>query len=334
MSSSFQSILHDLHQGHYAPVYLFDGEEPFFIDQLTDYIEEHALDEAGKAFDQVILYGRDVDGLMVVDEIKRYPMVGQRRVVIVKEAQQLTKVEALEDYVKNPLETNILVLAYKYKKMDGKKAVTKYIRKHHVYLESKRLYENQIPSWIDSLMRSQGYHVDMKAAALLTEFVGNDLSRLNNELNKLMLVIPPSSNITPADIERNIGISKDFNNFELINALAHKDVLKANRIIKYFGESPKDHPPMVMTSVLFGYFSKVMLVHTLKDKSSRNIASKLRINPFFARDYLAGANTYSLNKLVRIIGYLREFDLRTKGVDNVNTSSYDLMRELVFKILH
>lgn len=334
MASTYQTILRDLHQGNFAPVYLFDGDEPFFIDQLTDYIEEHALDEAGKAFDQVVLYGRDVDGMTVADEIKRYPMMGERRVVIVKEAQQLQKVEALEEYVKQPLESNILVLAYKYKKMDGKKAVTKYIRKNHVYMLSKRLYENQIPDWIDNHLRTLGYHINLKAAALLAEFVGNDLSRLNNELQKLMLVIPPSSNITPDEIERNIGVSKEFNNFELLNALAHKDVLKANRIIKYFGDSPKDHPPVVMTSVLFGYFSKLMLIHTLSDKSSRNIASVLRINPFFAKDYLAGIKSYNLNKLTRIIGYLREFDLRIKGVDNVNTSHYDLMRELVFKILH
>jgi DNA polymerase-3 subunit delta len=334
LASSFQTILRDLHQGKFAPVYLFDGEEPFFIDQLTDYIEEHALEEAGKAFDQIILYGRDVDGMTVVDEIKRYPMMGQRRVVIVKEAQQLRRIEALEEYIKKPLESNILVLAFKYKKMDGKKAVTKYIRKNHVYMESKRMYENQMPGWIDDHMRTLGYHIDLKAAALLTEFVGNDLSRLNNELQKLMLVIPPSRNITPDDIERNIGVSKDYNNFELLNALAHKDVLKANRIIKYFGDSPKDHPPMVMTSVLFGYFSKLMLVHTLPDKSARSIATALRINPFFARDYLTGMSNYGMNKLVRIIGYLREFDLRTKGVDNVNTSNYDLMRELIFKILH
>ena len=334
MASTVQSILHDLHNGHYAPVYLFDGEEPFFIDQLTDFIEEHVLDEAGKAFDQVVLYGLNTDVNLVIDEIKRFPMMGERRVVIVKEAQQLKNIEELFDYVKNPLQQNILVLAHKYKKMDGKKAFTKYLRQHAVYFESKKLYDNQVAGWIDEHMKNQGYHISMKAAALLAEFVGSDLSRLNNELEKLRLVIPATSNITPEDIERNIGISKDYNNFELVSALAHKDVLKANRIIKYFSDNPKDNPLVFTMSVLYGFFTKVMLVHTAKSSDSRVLASVLKVNPFFVKDYQTGARNYPMSKLVKIIHYLREADVRSKGVENVNTTDYDLMRELLFKILH
>lgn len=332
--SSFQSILTDLKKGQYAPIYLFEGEEPFFIDELTDYIEEHALDEAGKAFDQVVLYGRESDGMQVVDEAKRFPMLGERRVIIVKEAQDLKQMDALLGYVKQPMPNNILVLAHKYKKLDGKTTIAKQLRQHSVNFESKKLYDNQIPAWIEEHLKTYGYHITPKAAALLAEFVGADLSRLSNELQKLTLVVPPSSNITPEDIERNIGISKDYNNFELVNALAYKDVLKANKIIKYFGDNPKDHPGVVLTAVLYNYFSKVMVAHYTTDKSTRGLAVALKINPFFAKDYMVGMQNYNMNKLIKIIGYLREFDTRGKGVNNVSTSSYDLMRELVFKILH
>jgi DNA polymerase-3 subunit delta len=334
MANTFQSILHDLRAGRFAPIYLFDGEEPYFIDQLTHYIEEHALDEAGKAFDQVVLYGKETDVLVVVDEIKRFPMIGDRRVVIVKEAQQLKKIEDLLGYVKNPLQQNILVLAHSHKKMDGKKAITKYLRQHAVYFESKKLYDNQVPGWIEEHFKSFGYHIGLKAAALLAEYVGSDLSRLHNEIEKLRIVIPASSEITPEDIERNIGISKDYNNFELVAALAHKDILKANKIIKYFDENPKEHPIMATISVLYNYFTKVMLVHVANTNDSGRLATILRVHPFFVKDYQIGARNYTLNKLVRIIHYLREADMRSKGVNNTSTSTYDLLRELLFKILH
>lgn len=334
MSATYQSILNDLKKGHYAPIYLFEGEEPFFIDQLTDYIEEHALDEAGKAFDQVVLYGRESDGMQVVDEAKRFPMLGNRRVIIVKEAQDLKQIDALLGYAKQPVPGNILVIAHKYKKLDGKTSLAKYLKQHAVYLESKKLYDNQIPGWIEEHLKTYSYHITPIAAALLAEFVGSDLSRLNNELQKLTLVVPPSSNITPEDIEVNIGISKDYNNFELVNALAQKDVLRANKIIKYFGDNPKDHPGLVLAAVLYNYFSKVIVAHYAKDKSPWALAVTLKVNPFFVKDYLAGMQHYNMNKLIRIIGYLREFDTRIKGVNNVSTSEYDLMRELVFKILH
>ena len=334
LSHTFQSILHDLHSNKFAPVYLFDGEEPFFIDELTNYIEEHALDEAGKAFDQVVMYGRDVDYMAVIDEAKRYPMMGERRVIIVKEAQNIKNPDLLLSYIQNPMPNNILVIAHKYKKMDGKKAVTKYLRKHHVYLESKKLYDSQIPGWIQEHLKAQGYHIGHKAAALLAEFVGSDLSRLNNEIGKLMLVIPKSQNITPQDIEKNIGISKDYNNFELVSALAHKDVLKANKIAKFFSQDPKNHPPVLTTAAVYYYFSRLLLAHTAKDKSSQSLARLLRVNPYFLGDYTTGMRHYPLRKVIRIISYLREYDMRSKGVDNVSTSNYDLLRELIFKITH
>lgn len=334
MSATYQSILHDLRSGHYAPLYLFDGEEPFFIDQLTDFIEENVLDEAGKAFDQVVLYGRDTDVLQVVDEAKRFPMMGDRRVVIVKEAQQLKKIEVLLDYVKNPQPQNMLVLVHKYKKMDGKKAITKLLRKQAVYLESKKLYDSQIPGWIDDHLKSMGYHINPKAAALLAEHVGSDLSRLNNEIEKLRVVIPASSNITSEQIEQNIGISKDYNNFELVSALAHKDVLKVNRIIKYFSQNSKNNPLVVTMSLLYSFFTKVMLVHAAQTNDPRKLASVLRVNPYFVKDYQLGARNYPMAKLAKIIHYLRQADVGSKGVQNVSTSDYDLMREMMFKILH
>ncbi len=334
MASTYQSILHDLHNGRYAPVYLFDGEEDFFIDELTDYIEEHSLDEAGKAFDLVILYGKDVDGMLVVDEAKRFAMMGNRRVIIVKEAQQLKNIEALLDYIKNPVPNNILVLAHKHKKMDGKKTITKQLRQKHVYLESKKLYDNQIPPWITNHLKAFGYHIEPKAALMLAEFVGSNLSRLNNELKKLMLVVSKSSNITPDDIEKNIGVSKDYNNFEFISALAHKDVLKANKIVKYFSQNPKKNPVVVTNSLMYSYFSKMLIVHATPDKNEYNLAKALGTSTYGVRDHVVGMRHYSLNKTVRIIGYLAELDVKSKGVDNVSTNEYDLLRECVFKILH
>ncbi len=334
MAHTFQSIMHDVHNGKYAPVYLLEGDESFFIDQIADYIEEHALDEAGKAFDLVVVYGSDTDDGRVVEEAKRYPMIGKRRVIIVKEAQNLRSFDALTAYVKNPVADNVLVIAHKNKKIDGRSPFPKYVKQHHVYLECKKLYDNQIAPWVESHLRAQGYHIEPKAAALLAEFVGTDLSRLNNELEKLAILIPKSHNITAADVEQNIGISKDYNNFELISALAHKDVLKANRIAKYFSQNPRNNPLVVTTSVLYNYFSKLLLAHATKDKSPQSLAVELKVNPFFTKDYTVGLKNYSLNKTIRIIGYLRELDTRSKGIGNVSTKDYDLLREFIFKTTH
>lgn len=324
----------DLHHGKYAPVYLFDGEESYYIDVLTDYIEEHALDESGKAFDQVVLYGKDVDIKIVRDEINRYPMLGDRRVVILKEAQNIKDYEPLLPYLKEPIPGNVLVIAHKYKKMDGKRAVTKYLRTHHVYVESKPIYDNQLPEWIDDYTKTKGRHIDPKAAILMAEFVGTDLSRLSNELDKLMQLVPARANITPDDVEKNIGISKEYNNFELIDALARKDVLKANKIIKYFAQNPKANPPVVTTTVLYSFFSRLLIAHNVTEKTPQAMAAALKMAPFQTRNHLIAIKNYSIQKNARIIGYLREFDMRLKGMNNVNTTDYDLLRELVFKILH
>lgn len=334
MAYTYQSILQDLQNSKFAPVYLFDGDESFFIDQLVDYIEEHALDEAGKAFDLVVLYGRDVDYRMVVDEAKRFAMMGNRRVIIVKEAQNIRNTDPLFEYVKNPMPDNILVIAHKYKKMDGKKAVTKYIRQNHVYLESKKLYENQLPQWIENHVKAIGYHIGHKASALLAEFVGNDLNRLNNELEKLFLAIPKTQNISPEDIEQNIGISKDYNNFELVSALAHRNVLKANKIVLFFSQNQKNHPAPLTSGLLYNYFSRLLIAHAAKDKSQASLARLLKVSPYFVKDYITGLRHYPINKVARIIGYIREFDMRSKGVNNVSTSEHDLLRELIFKITH
>lgn len=334
MSATYQSILQDLQHGKYAPIYLLDGEEPFFIDQISDFIEAHALDEAGKAFDQVVLYGREVSVATVLDEAKRYPMIGNRRVVIVKEAQLLKNLDEILPYAKNPMPNNVLVLAHKYKKMDGKKAVTKYLRQHFTYFESKKLYDNQISGWVENHVRGLGRKIEPKAAVLLAEFVGTDLSRLHNELEKLLFIVPISESISAQHIETNIGISKDYNNFELINALASKDVLKANKIIKYFGDNPKASPATVMTALLYTFFSKLLIAQTCQDRSPQGLASALKVNPYFTKDYSGALRHYNIQKNARIIGYLREFDMRSKGKNNASASEYELMRELVFKILH
>lgn len=331
---TFEAVVKDLNARKFAPIYFLDGEEPYFIDQVIHYIEHEVLDEAERGFNQTILYGKETDVATVVAEAKRYPMMSPYQVVIVKEAQHIKDIDKLLNYAENPQPTTILAIAYKGKKLDKRKKLTKVLEAKHVYVNSKKLYDDKIPAWVETQLRKTGFKVSPKAAILLAESVGNDLSRLHNEIEKLELVVEKGGDITGKVIEENIGISKDYNNFELIKALGQKDVLKANTIIHHFSKDPS-HNPMVMTlSLIFGYFIKVMTYHALPNKSPRSVASALKINPFFVGDYESGARNYPLQKCRLIIGYVREYDMRSKGVNNGSTSHYDLMRELLFKIMH
>jgi len=331
---NFNEIVKDINAGNYKPIYFLMGEEPYFIDKVTRLIEQSALPEDQKSFNQTVLYGRDTDVRTVIGEAKRYPMMADRVVILVKEAQHLRKIEDLEPYVENPQKSTVLVLAYKYKSLDKRKKLYKLLSNGYVLLESKRLYDNQVPEWIRSNLKDKGYETSPKAVQLLAESLGSDLGRIESELQKLELIVPKGQLIDDKVVEENVGISKDFNNFELINALRDKDFGKAIQIQQYFAANPKDNPLVVTISLLYNYFSKLMLLHQSKDKSPRGLASLLRVNPYFVKDYQKGALNYDLKKLARIISYLRECDTRSKGVKNASVNYAKLLKELLCTIIY
>lgn len=331
----FQAILQNLKKEIYHPIYLLQGEESYFIDELSDYIEKNVLSDAEKGFNQTVFYGKDSDALTIAESALRFPMMASKQVIIVKEAQSLAKIDTLTSYAEKPLESTILVLAYKYKNLDSRTKLVKAIKKNGVVFTSKKLYENKIPNWIDAYLKGHNYTITPQAALLLTSYLGTDLSKIVNELQKLVIAVKETNRITPEHIERNIGLSKDFNVLELQNALGEKNVLKANKIVQYFGSNPTLNPIQKTIAGLYFYFSKLFTYHFLKDKSERNVAAELRVHPFFVREYVAAAKRYSPTKLYEIMGILREYDMKSKGF-NVSTmvETGDLQKEMVYKILH
>jgi DNA polymerase-3 subunit delta len=332
---TFEEIFRQLNKKSYSPIYFLMGEEPYFIDRITEHIADHVLTEEEKTFNQMILYGGDTDVPTVINTARRFPMMASRQVVIVREAQNLDKIEDLIHYVENPLKSTLLVINYKYKKLDKRKKLFKALEKNSILFESRRLYDDKIPPWINSYLLSRGKKIEPKAAVILTEYLGNDLGKIANELEKLIIVLKSEQDlITAADIERNIGISKDYNNFELNNALAQRNVLKANRIVQYFGANQKNHPLALTITSIYFFFSRVLRYHFLPDKSSRNVASALKIEPFFIREYETAARNYTTAKTVRVISLLREYDLKSKGFGNVSAIPGELLKELIYKIIH
>lgn len=332
---TFEQIITDLKKKNYQPIYFLMGDESYFIDKITDHIIENALSDSEKDFNQTILYGKDVDIPTIITTARRYPMMAPRQVVVVKEAQNIRNIEQLLPYVKTPMNSTILVINYKYKSLDKRKSFTKEVANKGVLFESKKIYDNQIPDWIRHNLNSRGFSIEPKAAVLLSEFLGNNLSKITNELEKLTITLAKGKTIGATHIEQNIGISKDFNNFEFHNALGKKDVFKANQIINYFASNPKNNPFPVTVAMLYSYFSKLLAYHFVKNKTNEKaVASSLHINPYFVKDYKNAARNYNPKKLVAIISLLREYDLKSKGVGNASTSQGDLLKELVFKILH
>jgi DNA polymerase-3 subunit delta len=310
------------------------GPEAYFIDVITDYLEDHVLDESERAFNQTVVYGRDVEWDSLVETLKRFPMMSPYQVVIVKEAQSIRNMkEKLTDYLQHPVDTTILVVCFKYKTTSDKKLIN-LIKSKGIYFESKELREDKVPDWIIEYLRRRGFRVTQKAAYLITEYLGNDLGKVANELEKLTLVLEKGTEINTHHIEDNIGISKDYNSFELVNALSIKNHEKAFRIVNYFAQNPKQHPLVMTIGSLFNYFSKVLGYHYLRDKSQSNAASQLRIPPFFVKDYIQGARTYSAAKCAHIVRDIRETDNKSKGIDNPSTPDGELLKELVYKILN
>jgi DNA polymerase-3 subunit delta len=335
-------IIKDLKNKKYKPVYLLHGEEPYFIDLVSEYVERKLLSDAEKGFNQTVMYGKDTDVMTVLNASKRYPMMADYQVVLVKEAQDMKwgsddadkkGINPLLSYLENPLPSTILVFCYKYGKFDKRKKTYKAIEKSGLIFESAALYDSKVPAWIEGFIGEKGYKISPQASLMLSEYLGNDLSKISNELEKLMLNVPVGQEITLKHIHDNIGISKEYNVFELQAALGRKDAFKANQIINYFEANPKANPIVLVLGNLFSYFSKVLTYHYVKDKSPQNLAREIGVNPYFLKDYEQAARSFNYAKTMQIISYLREYDVKSKGVDS-NTDSGGLMKELVFKILH
>jgi len=332
---SFEQLISDLKNKVYRPVYFLWGEEAYYIDLVTSFIAGNVLSEAEQSFNQSVLYGKDSEVGQVSDLARRFPMMASHQVVILKEAQEMKSFGELLPYIEKPQPSTLLVINYKYKKPDKRQKIFKVLEKQAVWFESKKMYDNQVPGWIAGYASKKQYRIEPKAAALLAEFLGSDLSKIVNEVEKLIMAIGKKGEIiTPALVEKHIGFSKDFNQFELQDALGRRDVLKANRIINYFSENEKKYPfPLTIIS-LYYFFSKLLLFHYTKDKSKQNLAATLKVNPFFIKDYEAAARRYSAARLVEIISLLRVYDMRSKGFEGNSTPASELNRELIFKILN
>ena len=331
---TFEQIIENLKNKIYHPIYLLHGEESYFIDEISDYIEANVLDEMEREFNLTILYGRDCTVDAIVSAAKRYPMMANYQVIIVKEAQDVPKLEELAEYIEKAVPTTILVLAHKTKKVDSRKIFFKRADKFGVTFESKKLYDNQVAAWIKGFVTKKNYDIDQKSCSLLVEYLGGDLSKIANELEKLMLNIPQKSMITPEIIEKYIGISKDYNVFELNKALAAKNVLKANQIITHFALNPKENPIQKVIPIVFSFFLKLLLYQTNVKKANPADLKAIVGTPFL-QDYESAARLFTVQKTAMIIGYLREYDIKSKGVDSTaSVEGGDLLKELVFKILH
>jgi DNA polymerase-3 subunit delta len=331
---SFDDIIKDLKKKIYRPVYFLSGEETYYIDQISDFIEENVLGPDEKEFNLTVLYGRDIDVEGIVGNCKRFPMMANYSVVIIKEAQDIKKIEDLEGYISNPLDSTILVICYKYSKVDKRKTFAKVLEKKAVFFESPRIYDNQVQGWITNYLKTKGYSIGQKASFLMAEHLGSDLSKIVNEVSKIIINIPVGAEITPEHIELNIGISKDYNVFELQKALGTKNIFKANQIIRYFAQNDKENPMVKTLPILFTYFSKVFQYHHIADKSTNNLASALSVNRMFLDDYVTAARNYPPAKLEQVFHLLHEYDLRTKGVESTAIPDGELMKEMIYKILH
>ena len=336
-----KQIENDIKNNTYSPVYLFMGEEEYYIDYLTKLIINNSLQDHEKDFNLNILYGKDTLISDIISISKQYPVMSERKLVIVKEAQDLSKkdtegnsLDDLINYVNNPLTSTRIVLSFKHKSLDKRKAIYKAILKNGLIFESKRLYENQAQDWILSYLKSFGFNIDKKSSFLITELLGTEINKIVNELDKLIVLKGKNKTITQDDIEKYIGISKEFNVFELRKAIGERDLFKCMKIIDYFSKNPKSNPLVVVISLVFDFFIKLFIYHSLSDKSDRSIASALKVNPYFVKDYSLAARNYSMKSISSKISILREFDLKSKGLGANNISNSDILKELIFKLLH
>lgn len=331
----YKEIIKSIRQKQYKPVYFLHGEEPYFIDAITEVIENEILDAGMKSFNQVVLYGKDVDAMTVIDNARRYPMMSPIQVVIIKEAQNMTTLAQLQKYIEGPLSSTVLLIAHKHKKLDGRSAFAKSLTKHALVFESKPLYENHIPDFIRNWLKDNKLGIENDALNLMVEYLGTDLGKIINELEKLQINLPKGGQITAEHIEKYIGISREYNVFELQKALGARNILQANKIARYFYENPKDAPFVMVIGNLYNYFSKIYQLSFLTTVSPNDQIKALNLrSEWFLRDYSAALKQFPRPKLEQIIGLLREFDLRAKGVNSDSVFEGELLKELVYKILH
>ena len=337
-NATYEGIMRDLQAGKYLPLYYLMGDEPYYIDKITDYIAEHALQPEERDFNQTVMFGSDVNASQVVDAARRYPMMAERQVLIVKEAQNIKQTDALEKYFQNPMASTVLVMCHKNGTVDGRKQeYVKAIREAGVLFESKKLKDAQLPSFIENYLQQRNVSIDDKSTQLIAESIGADLSRLSGELEKMIISLPKDNlKVTPEVVEEQIGVSKDFNGFELRDAIVRRDVFKANQIVKYFDNNPKAGSIYSFLPLLFNYFQNLMIAFYSPNRQSQEaVAQWLEMkSPWLAKDYMVGMRNYSAMKVMQIIDKMREIDAKSKGLDNPNTPSGELMKELIFYILH
>lgn len=333
---SFDAVLKDLKNNQFQPVYFLQGEEPYYVDLVSDFISKNVLDEGERDFNQSVLYGKEISIQDILNEARQYPMMASHRVVIVKEAQELSRtITQLEDYFNSPTETTILVICYKYKKLDGKTKLAKDLKKKNYLFTSEAIKDYKLPEWIIGEGKKKGLTIAPNAAVLMAENLGTDLGKVIKTFAKLQIVLEGDTLVDEKIVYKHVGISREFNDFELQKALSKKDILKANLICAHYGNNPKNHPLVVTVGVLYSYFSKLLKYHVLNGKVPQSeLPAKLGVNPYFLKDYAAASRVYSMGKLAKIIGYLREADLKSKGVGNASTSEAEILKELIFKILH
>jgi DNA polymerase-3 subunit delta len=330
---SAEKIIADWKKGNFKPIYWLEGDEPFFIDQVVHYAEHKILPEAEASFNLSIFYGKDADWSSVVNACMRYPMFADKQVVILKEAQQMRDIEKLESYIDNPLASTIFVVSYKEKKVDGRSKLAKTLKSKGEMLSTKKMYDSQLPEWVNQMVASNQLSIAPKALHLLVDHIGNDLSRLQNEVEKLAVNLAGRKNITEDDIEKYIGVSKDFNVFELQDALGKRDLAKTIRIIHYFEANPKAAPIQMILPALYNYFSKVFMLYSLPNITEQSAAAALGVNPFFVKEYIATARRYDYEGIEKVLLLLHQYNLRSIGVHDAGTSDAGLLKELAVKMI-
>lgn len=327
------TIISDWKKHQYKPIYWLEGEEEYFIDKVMDYAETQILNESETGFNLTVFYGKDADWTNIINACRRYPMLSDKQVVLLKEAQQMRDLDKLEAYIENPLDSTIFVVSYKEKKVDGRTRMAKLLKEKGTVLSTKKLYDNQLPEWTEELIESKGHTISRKALVLLVDHIGNDLSRIENEVDKILINLNSRKNITEDDVEKYVGVSKDYNVFELQAALASKNLPRAIQIIQYFEANPKAAPIQLILPSLYSFFSKVFMIHGLNTRDEKSVAASLSINPFFIKDYLKAANIYTYPDVEKLLLLLSDYNLKSIGINNSGTSDASLLKEMVFKMI-
>jgi DNA polymerase-3 subunit delta len=340
MPYSPDTILASLRNGEYSPLYFLQGEENYYIGKISDYIQENAIEESQKAFNLTILYGADQTVNEIIGQARRYPVLAQRQVLIIKEAQDIKDVnkekgeELLIRYVGKPVPSTILVFCYRGKKLDKRKSLYKNLDKHAIVIDSDKFYENQIPAWVRNYIESKGHTVDMDAMQLLADNIGNELERLANEIDKMLINFKNPTQINTTIVSRFVGISREYNSFELQKAVGLRNIVKANKIVNYFSDNPKQNPAIPVIALLFSYFSKLLIIHQSGHTRETELSKLISVPPIFLKEYIQASKIYGLKKVIENIHYIREADLMSKGIGISNISEGEILKELIFKLMH